>query len=261
VVEFIVDQWKKNLGVNVIIENIESGLYWNSYVWPSFSPDSKAGFTVIGAPMNNLEIGALFKNSDHTVWFYDFPTSARKRYYELQQEQDAWLRKSGGLTEADWKPLLEARKTLYETYKKIVSTEPEKLWVADLTTKPEWYERFDELYEKWKAAKTDAEKTNYWRLAGREIVGQQIFQNWYLNLTERAKNALRWRYRTVNRPFSEAVKVAHYGLQLMQDAYYMVPIYLAKAQWIQNPKLEGLMLYKFSWGPGFFNFKWLNLKD
>jgi len=261
VVEFIVDQWKKNLGINVIIENVESGLYWNSYVWPSFSPDAKAGFTVIGAPMNNLEIGALFKNSDHTVWFYDFPTSARKRYHELNQENDAWLRKDGGLTDADWAPLLEKRKSLYETWKSIVDNEPEKLWKEDIARKPTWFERFDELYEKWKSAKTKEEKTNYWRLAGREITGQEIFQNWYLNLSKESKEAYRWRFRAINRPFSEAVKIAHYALQLMQDRYYMVPVYLAKAQWVQNPKLEGLMLYKFSWGPGFFNFKYLNLKD
>ncbi len=245
----------------MIIENVESGLYWSSYVWSFFSPDAKAGFTVIGVPMNNLEIFALVKNSDHTVWFYDYPTSARKRIHELFQENDAWLRKDGGLTDADWAPLLEKRKSLYETWKKIVDNEPEKLWREDIARKTTWFERFEELYEKWKSAKTNKEKTNYWRLAGREIIGQEIFQNWYLNLSKKSKEAYRWIFRAINRPFSEAVKIAHYALRLMQDRYYMVPVYLAKAQWVQNPKLEGLILYKFSWGPGFFNFKYLNLKD
>ncbi|MCS7201969.1 MAG: peptide ABC transporter substrate-binding protein [Dictyoglomus sp.] len=261
VVEFIVDQWKKNLGVNCIIENVESGLYWNSYVWANFTPEAKAGFTVIGAPMNNLEIGALFKNSDHTIWFFDYPASVKKRLNEYDKEYDAWLRKEGGQTEADWKPLIEKRNTLLAGFKKIVETEPEKLWREDLTRPPLWYEQFDELYEKWKAAKTPEEKTNYWRLAGRVITSQERFQVEYNGRNPSNKEAYRWRLRAVNRPFSEAVKIAHYALQIMQDQYWMVPVYLAKAQWVQNPKLEGLMLYKFSWGPAFFCFKYLNLKD
>jgi len=260
VAEFLVDQWKKNLGINVIIENIEGGLYWGSYVWANFTPDAKAGFTLIGAPMNNLSVD-FSKGSDHSVWFYDYPTSIRKKRFELEQEQDAWLRKSGGLTEEDWKPLLEKRKTLYEGFQKIVKSEPEKLWVEEMTIPPLWYEQFDELYEKWKNAKTNEEKTNYWRLAGRVIVGQEIFQLWYNNLSPQSKQAYRWRFRTLNRPFNEAIKIAHLWLQPSQDRYYMVPIYLPKAQWVQNPKLEGLVLYEFSWGPGFFLFKYLNLKD
>jgi len=264
VVEFIVDQWKKNLGVNVIIENIESGLYWNSYVWASFTPEAKAGFTVIGAPMNNLEIGAIFKNSDHTLWFFDYPASIRKKYYDLMQELDAWLRKEGGLTEADWKPLFEKKNSLMEGFKKILAYLDQrgwKEWKADISRPPLWYEQFDELYEKWKAAKTDADKTNYWRLAGRVITDQEMFQVTFNGRNEPSKVAYAWRYKAVNRPFSEALKIAHYVLQPLQDQYWMVPVYLAKAQWVQNPKLEGLMLYKFSWGPGFFNFKYLNLKD
>ncbi|PMQ00772.1 MAG: peptide ABC transporter substrate-binding protein [Dictyoglomus sp. NZ13-RE01] len=261
VVEFVVDQWKKNLGVNCIIENIESGLYWNSYVWANYTPDAKAGFTTIGAPMNNLEIGALFKNSDHTVWFYDYPVSVRKRIYELYQELDAWLRKDGGLTEADWKPLIEKRNTLYANFQKILQTEPEKLWKEELTRPPVWYEQFDELYEKWKSAKTNAEKTSYWRSAGRVLTDQELFQTGYFGANKTRHEAYRWRLRAVNRPFDEAIKIVPYGLQIMQDQYFMVPLYLAKAQWVQNPKLEGLMLYKFSWGPGFFNFKYLNMKD
>ncbi|HOP94427.1 MAG: peptide ABC transporter substrate-binding protein [Dictyoglomaceae bacterium] len=261
VVEFIVDQWKKNLGVNCIIENIESGVYTNSYMWANFTPEAKAGFTTIGAPMNNLEIGALFKNSDHTIWFYDYPGNVKKRINDLYQEYDAWLRKEGGTTEADWKPLLEKRNTLYANFQKILDNEPEKLWREELTRPPLWYEQFDELYSKWKTAKTAQEKTDYWRLAGRVLTDQENFQTQYTQSYPSRNQAYRWRLRAVNRPFSEAVKIAHYSLQIMQDQYWMVPVYLAKAQWVQNPKLDGLMLYKFSWGPGFFNFKYLNLKD
>lgn len=261
VAEFIVDQWKKNLGVNCIIENIESGLYWNSYVWANYTVAAKAGFTLIGAPMNNLEIGAIFKNSDHTIWFYDYPGSVKKKINSLYEERDAWLRKEGGQTEDDWKPLLEKRNTLYAEFKKIVDNEPEKLWKEELTRPPLWHEQFDELYEKWKAAKTREDKTNYWRLAARVLIDQENFQVQYKESYPSRNEAYRWRLRAVNRPFSEAVKIAHYALQIMQDQYWMVPVYLAKAQWVQNPKLEGLMLYKFSWGPGFFNFKYLNLKD
>ncbi len=259
IAEFLVDQWKKNLGINVIIENVESGIH-NSIVWEAYPANVKTGFTTISVGMNNLSIDNLFLG-DFTIWFFDLPASARKRYFELFQEQDAWLRKEGGLTESDWKPLIEKRNSLYVEFKRIVESESEKLWKEDMTRPPLWHEQFDELYEKWKAAKTNDEKTNYWRLAGRVLVGQEIFQNYYNNLSQQSKQAVRWKLRALNRPFDEAVKIAHYTLQLELERYYMVPLYSAKAMWVQNPKLEGLMVYRFSWGPGFFNFKYLNLKD
>lgn len=260
ITEFIVDQWKKNLGVNCIIENLESGIYTH-YVWANYIPEAKAGFIRIGAPMNNLEVGALFKNSDHTIWFYDYPASVRKRLHELDQEYDAWLRKDGGQKEEDMKALLEKKNTLLAGFKKILESEPEPLWRKELTIPPLWYEQFDELYEKWKKAKTPEEKTNYWRLAGRLLTDQERFQVNYNGKNPTNKQAYRLRLKAVNRPFKDAVNIAHYALQVMQDQYWMVPVYLPKVIWIQNPKLEGLMLYKFSWGPGFFLFKYLNVKE
>lgn len=258
---FIVDQWKKNLGVNCIIENIEVGVYTDAYVWANFTPEAKAGFTTIGGPMNNLEIGALFKNADHTIWFYDYPAEVRKRLDEFDKEYDAWLRKEGGQTEEDMQALVEKKELLLAGFNEILENEPEELWREELTRPPLWYEQFDELYEKWNAAETPSDKTDYWRLAGRVLTEQERFQVEYNGRNETNKEAYRWRLRTVNRPFDEAVEIAHNALQIIQDQYWMVPVYLIKAQWLQNPKLEGLMVYKFSWGPGFFNFKYLNLAD
>ncbi|HYH05248.1 MAG TPA: peptide ABC transporter substrate-binding protein, partial [Bacillota bacterium] len=48
-VEFIVDQWKKNLGVKVQIENLENAVYWNQYVWANWTPEAGPGFVRINS--------------------------------------------------------------------------------------------------------------------------------------------------------------------------------------------------------------------
>ncbi|NLG85538.1 MAG: peptide ABC transporter substrate-binding protein [Firmicutes bacterium] len=259
-VEFIVDQWKKNLGVNVLIENIESGLYWNQYVWANWTPEAAPGFTRISGPMNFFESGALLKNACHTLWYYDYPSSVRKKSYELYQLREDYLTKEGGLTAADWQPLLEKKEKLLAAKKEIVAKEPSKYWVAEMMQKPTFDEQFDEVYEKWKKAATDKEKTEAWRQANRILLGEEQFQVEYNGMSETNKQGRRLRYEMLNTPFDKAIEIAPKTLQILQDQYYMVPLYMDKAQYVQRPNIQGLMIYKFSWGPAVFNFKYMNVK-
>jgi ABC-type oligopeptide transport system substrate-binding subunit len=259
-VEFVVDQWKKNLGVNVLVDNLENGVYWNQYVWANWTPDAPAGFTRINAPMNSFEAGALDKNAVHTPLFYDYPTSVRKKDYDLEQVRIGFLTKNGGLTEADWKSLVAQKDSLLAKGKAIISKEPNKQWVEDMSRKPGLAERFDELYANWKKATTDKDKTELWRQASRMLIDVEKGQVEYNGMNPSNKAARRARYEMLSVPFEKAVQVAPKVNQIEQDQYYMIPLYIDKAQYLLRPSVTGLMVYKFSWGPAVFNLKYLNVK-
>ncbi|MGE5548949.1 MAG: peptide ABC transporter substrate-binding protein [Bacteroidota bacterium] len=260
-VEFIVDQWRKNLGVNVQIENLEAGVYDQQYVWANWTSTAKAGFTRITAPMNSIETGALDKNSVHTILFYDYPAKIRKQLYEMDQERTGFLTKEGGTTAAEWEPLLSRRDKTAADLKAIAAKEPSKYWVEELCTrKPVFVDQFDEIYANWKAAKTDKEKTEQWRLANRLLLDTERKVIEYNALGEASKKANRIRYEMVNSPFEKAMQLASQEMQLIQDTYWMVPLFMDKAQYVLRPNITGLMVYKFSWGPAFFNFKYMNVK-
>ena len=80
--------------------------------------------------MNNLEIGALFKNADHTIWFCDYPAGSKERdWMNLIKEYDAWLRKEGGQTQEDMQALVEKKELLLAGFNEIVvRLSREELW-------------------------------------------------------------------------------------------------------------------------------------
>ena len=258
-VEFIVQQWKKNLGIDVKIEILESGVYWN-YVWASWTPNLDPGFTRINCPMNSFEISTLDKNTYHVPLFYDYPAKVRKQDYDWEEERKAFLTKEGGTKDSDWATLVDMAAKLAKTNKEMVAKEPNKKWVEEMTRKPIFEDQFKEVYDNYKKAKTDKEKTDQWRLANRIILNEQRTQLEYNGMNETNKQARRLRYDMTYSQFDKAIEIAPKEMQIIQDTYFMVPLYNEKAQYVANSKLSGIMIYKFSWGPAIFNLKYLNLK-
>lgn len=259
--EFVVDQWKKNLGVTVKIESLEGGVYWNQYVWQTYTPDAKPGFVRINAPMNSLEAGSLDKGLNQELWVYDFDVAARKKWYDLEETRIKFLTAEGGLTEADWKPLAAQKDALLKTRNQIIAKETNAIWKAEMTRKPTFDEQYDDMYQNWKKAKTNKEKTEQWRLVNRMLLDEEKSQTEYNGMNESNKEARRLRLDMLNLPFDKAVNVAAPYIQIMADQYYMVPLYFDKAQYLLRKNITGFMLYKFSWGPNFaFNYKYLNVK-
>jgi ABC-type oligopeptide transport system substrate-binding subunit len=259
-VEFIVNQWKKNLGVDVSIVALEGGVYGSNYVWATWTPTADAGFTRITAPMNSFESGALDKNGSHVLWVYDFPADVRKKSYDLDQERINFLTKEGGTTDADWAPVLAARDKIIADGKAIVAKETNKLWLTELTRKPTYEDQFKEIYDNYKAAKTDKDKTGFWREANRLNLDNQKTQSDYNGMNETNRQARRLRYEILNSSFEKAIELAPKYIQVLQDQYYMIPIYTDKVQYLLRPNVTGLQVYKFSWGPAVFNLGYLNVK-
>lgn len=259
-VEFMVDQWKKHLGVEVLIENLEGGVYWNQYVWSNWTPDAEPGFTRIAAPMNSFTASSLTKSTGHTLFFYDYPTAVKKRVYEIEMNRIEFLTAEGGLSESDWEPLRAKTFELVEGSQVIVANEPSKEWVEEMTREPSFARQFDELYRKWQQASNDEEKTDVWRQANRLVLGEEGNQLRYLGMHESNRVARRALLRMNNSSFENAVEIAPEALQMIQDQYYMVPLFIDKAQYVLRPNVTGLMVYKFSWGPEVFHLKYLNIQ-
>ena len=261
-VEYIVDQWKKNLGVTVLIENIENAVYWNQYVWSRWSPDAEPGFVRINSGMNSFETGALDKNACQILFTLGFPARIRQKSYEIEEERIQFLTKEGGLTEAEWKPLIEKKDKVEAALKEIAANEPSELWRLDLyTRKPTFNEQFDDIYNKWKTAKTDQEKTEQWRLANRMVLEtEQVRVMEYNARIEPIREAFRLRLEAINSSFDQAMEITAKYSQILQDQYYMVPLYMENYQYLLRPNLKDVSIYKFSWGPLVFNLKYVNLE-
>lgn len=258
-VEYMVDQWKKVLGVDVTIENLESGIYGSNYVWANWTKDAAPGFTRVTGGMNSFEAGALDKNANQNLWVYDFPASVRQKSYELEQARIDFLTKEGGTKDADWAPLVAMKDKLVAGNKAIVAKEKDKYWLVELTRPPVLADQFKELQDQYAAAKTDKEKTEAWRTANRLLLGEERNQVEYNGMNESNRQARRLRFEILASEFNTAIKLAPKVTQLEQDQYYVVPLYTDKIQYLQNPKLSGLGVYKFSWGPMVFNLGMLNL--
>jgi ABC-type oligopeptide transport system substrate-binding subunit len=260
-VEYIVDQWKKNLGINVQIENLENAVYWNQYVWSDWCPDAEPGFVRITAQMNSFETWSLDKAAYQIIWTLGFPANIRKKAYDLEQQRISFLKKEGGLDAADWEPLLASKAKIMDDLKDIAAKEPNKEWVEELCgSKPSFNEQFDELYDNWKHAKTDEEKTKAWRLENRHILSKERDIMQYNARSEALKEAYRIRLNTQRVPFNKAIAMMPKCEQILQDQYYMVPLFMEKYQYVLRPRIKGCNIYKFSCGPQVFNFKYLNVK-
>jgi ABC-type oligopeptide transport system, periplasmic component len=260
VAEALVDQWKKNLGVDVQIENVESGVYGTKYVWASWTPDAEPGFARVNGPMNSFEAGALDKNGVHTTLFYGYPADVRQKDYDFDKLKTDYLTKEGGTKDADWTQLLADRDRLWAATKKIIAGEPNKAWLQDLDRKPTYDQQFADLYNKYKAATADKDKTDAWRMAGRLNCDQEKTVLEYNGMYDWNKQARRIRYDYLNMTFDKAIQAVPKFIQIVQDQAYIVPLFMDKVQYVQRQNITGLMVYKFSWGPFVFNLGELNVK-
>lgn len=261
-VEYVVDQWKKNLGVEVLIENIENAVYWNQYVWSNWTPDADPGFVRVNSPMNSFENGALDKNACQVLFTLGFPAEIMEKAYKMEEERTEFLTRAGGLTEAEWKPLIDRKNKIEAALKEIAANEPSALWVEELYTRePLFVDQFNEIYNKWKNAKTDQEKTEQWRLANRLLLDTERTRVMEYNARiEPIREAYRIRLEAMNSSFDKAMELTAEYAQILQDQYYMVPLFMDNYQYVLRPNVKNVGIYKFSWGPLVFNLKYMTVE-
>ncbi len=256
--EYIVAQWKQNLGVDVMVDNVEAGLYWSKYVWGTGLPEIGPGFTLMSSPMNSVNPEALLKNSCHSFWFFGFPSEIRKKRYELDVGKRQEIQQSEkGADQADWDALIASKKEMLTLFNKIVAEEPDKYWKEDMLLAPVWHTQFDNVVKKYKQAKANKEKNTLWKNAAEILRAQEIFHVEYMGMTDANKKGRRMHNKLARTPFHKTVKTAHKDCQQTLDQYYMVPMNFDKYQYLINPRLKNAIIYKFSWGPQVFNFKYL----
>ncbi len=146
---------------------------------------------------------------------------------------------------------------MLKVFNKIVAGEPDKYWKEDLVRAPVWDEQFDNVVKKYKKAKDDKEKNTLWKNAAEILRAQEIFHVEYNGMTDANKIGRRMHNKLARTPFHKALKTAYKDCQHTLDQYYMVPMNFDKYQYLKNPKLKNEVIYKFSWGPQVFHFKYL----
>ena len=130
-----------------------------------------------------------------------------------------------------------------------------------MLTKPAWYELTDEIMVKAEKTTDIKERMELWQKSTGILRSQERTQMEYYGQNPSRLAALRMHLSLAQSDFSSATEKAAALLEVMSERAYMIPLYLNKIQYVQNPRLKGLMIYKFAWGPLPFNFKYLNLEQ
>jgi peptide/nickel transport system substrate-binding protein len=166
-----------------------------------------------------------------------------------------------GKSQADWDELAKRKDAFIARAVPVYAKEPSALWKRDMPTAKKVNDEFRTMYSNWGVAKSDKDKIAIWRVESESLLEQEWQFYTYENKSENHKKMNRMFMELQNMSWERAQAFAPRIIQLFQEEYYIVPLYFDKAQYLQNPKLSGVMVYKFSWGPQFFNFKYLNLAD
>jgi len=260
VAEFVVNDWKKNLGVNVQLENLESGIF-NMIIWEG-SDTIDVGFVISGGGMNYLSSSYLAKVMEHILYFYDFPSEVRKVRFDMDKKQRNAIRVTEkGKVPADWDELLKKKNDFIVRAIPVYAKETSEILKRDMPTAAKVNEEYRSMFSNWNLAKSDKDRITYWRIEAEALLDKEFQLYTYENMTEPVKRMNRMFSELKNMSWERAQAFAPKIIQLFQEEYYIVPLYFDKAQYLQNPKLSGVMVYKFAWGPQFFNFKYLNLAD
>jgi peptide/nickel transport system substrate-binding protein len=230
-------------------------------VWTA-TPKLSAGFMRFGGPMNRFGTGDLCKNANHVLFHFDYPGAFRQTRYDLDFVERNKIRTSEkGKLRADWDELIAKRTTLVAGRKKIAAGEPNANWRREMTREPSFDAQFEAVWQNWQKAANDKDRQMWWRTAAELVLSESFSQMEYAARSPNNKAMNRLSLDLMQMPWEKAIGQAYKSIQMFQDTYYMVPLYEDKIQYLQNPKLTGVGIYKFAWGPMVFNFKYMNLAD
>jgi peptide/nickel transport system substrate-binding protein len=252
-VEAIAKMWEDNLGVKVVIQNMDWGPY-STLQWSDVNKDIPPGYSTMGGAINFIEPMGLYQNVGHIWWFMEFdPAWNKTKYWEWRDRRNA----VDGITKAgDFAALQRKADALWSERLKIIAAEDND-WGKSMMVEPTFEQSFAKIAQRFRDAKDDAERLAAYQDGTRMVIGEERGLDNYASMTETNREAHRLMASLFLARMEDANKYLVPLNQMAIDSAWMIPIHIGKLIYVVDPKLSGIVQNKLSWG-NIFQFQYLN---
>lgn len=250
-IEAIVKMWQDNLGVPVVIQNMEGPVY-STLQWAQFNKDIKPGYATLGGTMNWLQPMDLTMSTPHIWWFIDFKPGGMAKYAEQQTEIDEVKNVTAA---GDWAEL-ETRANDAWAKRQQIAAQEKNAWGTFMLQKPTFKDQFDGIAKRFTEAADDAAKLTAYQDGLTLVLKEEQDLTLYDNRTDENKEAQRQLIKLQQSTMEQAWDQVIPLQQMALDSGWMVPIYNEKLIYTTDPRLSGVVLNKLAWG-GVFQYQYL----
>ncbi|MCL6624975.1 MAG: peptide ABC transporter substrate-binding protein [Alicyclobacillus shizuokensis] len=276
--ESVQQQLKQNLNINFKIEPLSSQVY-GDYVWGNYQKGVKPGYMMFNQALNwpspaNADLGAAqgswydfhyeFRNYVGKTAIVDHNPYSVAKYGNPDD-------KSKGISWSDWVPLQKAyeQDAKYLTDYRNRQTDPDiKKYLTPVVP---YSQTWNAYVQRWKDAKTDADKHQAWADAWNWVGGAsnsggnpdgldiQVWKDQHRNQTE--YNWFVWNtkeqfYDNDAQAAADAGKLA----QSIIDNAWMVPLYDSMNTYLAKPWVHNVVANRFAWA-NFFQLQYLTVDN
>lgn len=259
VTESLHSQWRE-LGLNVLIENMEDGML-NQYSWGGGyhegSQFTRPGVTMYTGPMLYKTPQTYMRLSEHTYYYHNYPYELKQKIKKLELRKKAIARSSDGSDPADWELLdMEAAKIIQKQDSLVLAEQNPnfKLEIAN----PNFAQSYQTVKAKLHDELSDDEKVELWKSAQNLLLEAKIK---LIKITDNSENIDGWRTLADLKGASsdELLEIVPKLQQKILNQAWIVPLYSQKLVYVKKPWLDGVVLNKFGAWLSAFNLQYMNV--
>ena len=245
VTESVQAQWKE-IGLNVIIENMEDGLL-NSYAWGEVYPDNpdyyRPGVTMFTGKILWTDPTMSLRLTDHTWLYHNFPYETKVKIQKLNLQMSDWSNSTKGELLQHWLILDTLSQKLARIQEKLVNNENHPALKKELA-EPNVLINYNKFKSKWMQAQTEEDRKSNWMSVASFLNGFEVRMH---KMTDNIENV------SGNRDLAD-LRIAASGSgndlvrKLQQQALnqaWIIPIYSEKIVYLKRPWVKSTTMNKF----------------
>jgi ABC-type oligopeptide transport system substrate-binding subunit len=260
VTEALHSQWKE-LGVNVLIENMEDGIL-NQYSWGGGYKDGeqfvRPGVTMYTGPMLYKTPQTYMRLSEHTYYYHNYPYQVKEKIKKLELKKKAIAKSNTqGLLDLDWKSLDREAQKVIHLQDSLVKSEINPNFKIELS-KPNFDVAYSLVRVLYHPHLTDDKKLSLWKQGMNLILEAKIK---FVKVVDNSENLNGWR-RMADLKGADDKRLQEIVPSLQQEIlnqHWIVPLYSQKLVYVKKPWLKGVVLNKFGAWLSAFNLQYIQV--
>lgn len=276
---------QQNLGIQSEIKQLNE-TEWNAYQYSGPQPGAQPGFVLASGATNWSEPGGLDMGATQQLYSLgtlDAPLEATQKFIEWSKDvyYKPAIEQYGDLNDAkvgikweDWAALEQAAKEDIAYLDEWFNKQPEEwkpyLRQPGVATDAE---KWQQIVDTWKNAKTDADKhaafVTAWTFVAPNAPGGklnqnaldvQVYYNKYTSESDKIRDLRMWQAQFVNAlEVEKAAPIAAKVVNSLLDDAYAIPLFYQKQYFLVKPGVTGIMSNPWAWG-NFYGFQYLNVE-
>ena len=259
VTEVLHSQWKE-IGLNVLIENMEDGML-NEYSWGGAyhkgSQFKRPGVTMYTGPMIYKTPQTLMRLSEHNYYYHNYPYETKKKIKKLEIEKKYLSTVARGVDDIDWAIIDELAEDIQFTQDSLKKSELNLNFKNEIM-RPNFYESYQMVRKKYSDNMTPADKVDLWRSCRLLIYDAQIK---FIKISKNDQNLDGWRMLADLKGAGpdQVQDIVPRLQQSILDQAWIVPLYSQKLVYVKKPWLSGVVLNKFGAWLSAFNLQYMEV--